>query len=105
MLEKLKSAEEKYIDIENELAKPDIFSNQEEYTRLMKEYKSLTPVIEKFREYKKVQSDLEEAREMLDEQLDAEMREMVNEEFKSCQKNLETLFEELKILLLPRDVR
>lgn len=103
MLEKLKSAEEKYIDIENELAKPDIFSNQEEYTRLMKEYKSLTPVIEKFREYKKVQSDLEEAREMLDEQLDAEMREMVNEEFKSCQKNLETLFEELKILLLPRD--
>lgn len=103
MLEKLKKAEEKYIDIENELAKPDIFSNQEEYTRLMKEYKSLTPVIEKFREYKKVEGDLNDAREMLDEQLDADMREMVNEEFKSCQKELEALLEELKILLLPRD--
>ena len=103
MLNKLKSAEDKYIEIENRLADPDIFSNQEEYTKLMKEYKSLTPIIEKYREYKKVESDLNGAREMLDEQLDAEMREMVNEEFKSCQKELETLLEELKILLLPRD--
>ena len=103
MLEKLKSAEEKYIDIENELAKPDIFSNQEEYTRLMKEYKALTPIIEKFREYKKVESEMNDARELLDEQLDADMREMVNEEFKTCQKNLELLLDELKILLLPRD--
>ena len=103
MLNKLTTAEEKYIDIENQLAKPDIFSNQEEYTRLMKEYKTLTPIIEKFREYKKVESDMNDAREMLDEQLDADMREMVNEEFKSCQKELEVLQEELKILLLPRD--
>ena len=103
MLEKLKSAEEKYIDIENELASPDIFSNQEEYTRLMKEYKTLTPIIEKFREYKKVENDMNDAREMLEEQLDADMREMVSEEFKNCQKELEALLEELKILLLPRD--
>ena len=103
MLEKLKTAEEKYIKIEEDLAKPDIFSNQDEFTRLMKEYKALTPVIEKFREYKKVESDLDDAKMMLDEQLDPDMREMVSEEFKSCQKNLELLLEELKILLLPRD--
>ena len=103
MLQKLKSAEEKYIDIENELAKPDIFSNQEEYTRLMKEYKNLTPIIEKFREYKKVERDMNDAREMLNEQLDADMREMVSEEFKTCQKDLDMLLDELKILLLPRD--
>ncbi len=103
MLEKLKTAEEKYIKIEEDLARPDIFSNQEEFTRLMKEYKALTPVIEKFREYKKVDSDLSDARMMLDEQLDPDMREMVSEEFKTCQKNLEVLLEELKVLLLPRD--
>ncbi len=103
MLEKLKSAEEKYIDIENELANPDIFSKQDEYTRLMKEYKALTPIIEKFREYKRVEGEFNDAREMLNEQLDPEMREMVNEEFKTCQKNLEILLDELKILLLPRD--
>ena len=103
MLVKLKSAEEKYIEIENDLAKPDVFSNQEEYTRLMKEYKSLTPIIEKFREYQKVESDMNDARDLLNEQLDADMREMVSDEFKSCQKNLEVLLEELKVLLLPRD--
>ena len=103
MLNKLTKAEEKYIDIETRLAEPDIFSNQEEYTRLMKEYKALTPVIDKFREYKKTESDMHDAREMLDEQIDTDMREMVTEELKNCQKELEVLQEELKILLLPRD--
>jgi len=103
MLQKLNTAEIKYTEIEKELANPDIFSNQEEYTRLMKEYKALTPVIEKFREYKKTEKDMNDAREMLDEQLDAEMREMVSDEYKNCQHNLEVLLDELKILLLPRD--
>ena len=103
MLEKLRSAEEKYEDIEARLASPDIFSDNEAYTKLMKEYKSLTPVIEKYREYKQTETECREAREMLDEALDADMREMVNEEYKLCQKKVETLLEELKILLLPRD--
>lgn len=103
MLEKLKSAEEKYIDIENRLASPDIFSDNETYTKLMKEYKTLTPVIEKYREYKRTENECREAREMLDEALDADMREMVSEEYKTCRERTETFLEELKILLLPRD--
>ena len=103
MLEKLKSAEEKYVGIENRLAEPDIFSDNENYTKLMKEYKSLTPVIEKFREYKRTDTECREAREMLEEALDADMREMVTEEYKALQKRSETLLEELKVLLLPRD--
>ena len=103
MLEKLKSAEEKYVGIENKLAEPDIFSDNENYTKLMKEYKSLTPIIEKFREYKRTDTECREAREMLDEALDADMREMVAEEYKNLQKQSETLLEELKILLIPRD--
>ena len=103
MLEKLKSAEEKYIGIESKLAEPDIFSDNENYTKLMKEYKSLTPVIEKYREYKRTDTECREAREMLDEALDADMKEMVAEEYKALQKQSETLLEELKILLLPRD--
>ena len=103
MLEKLKSAEEKYVGIENRLAEPDIFSDNENYTKLMKEYKALTPVIEKFREYKRTDTECREAREMLEEALDADMREMVTEEYKALQKRSETLLEELKVLLLPRD--
>ena len=103
MLEKLKSAEEKYVGIEQKLADPDIFSNNETYTKLMKEYKALTPIIEKYREYKQNEAACREAREMLEEQLDPDMREMVSEEFKTCQKQEEILLEELKVLLLPRD--
>ena len=103
MLEKLKSAEEKYIGIEGSLADPNVFSDNENYTKLMKEYKSLTPVIEKYREYKRTETECREAREMLDDSLDADMREMVAEEYKMLQKQTETLLEELKILLLPRD--
>ena len=103
MLEKLNSAEARYIAIEEELASPDVFSNQERFTSLMKDYKSLTPIIEKYREYKKALSDNEDARTMLEDSLDAEMRELVSAELKETKQKCEELLEELKILLLPRD--
>ncbi len=103
MLNKLQTAEEKYLAIEAELASPDAFSNQEKFAALMKEYKNLTPIIEKFREYKKACSDNEEARQLLEESLDAEMKELVSAEFKETKADMERLLEELKILLLPRD--
>ena len=103
MLEKLKAAEEKYIGMETELADPAIFSDNEKYAALMKEYKTLTPIIEKYRAYKKADDELLGLKEMLDGSLDAEMREMASEEYKQTQKTLSDLLEELKILLLPRD--
>ena len=103
MLEKLKAAEEKYVSIEAELASPDIFSNQERYTALLKEYKTLTPVIETYRAYKKSASELDDVKDMLDGSLDSEMRSLFQSEFKDLQKRCEELLEELKVLLLPRD--
>ena len=103
MLEKLQAAEEKYLKIEAELASPDVFSNQEKFASLMKEYKNLTPIIEKFREYKKALSDNEEARFLLEDSSDAEMKELASAEFKETKLAMEAILEELKILLLPRD--
>ena len=103
MLEKLKAAEEKYVSIEAELASPDIFSNQEKYTALLKEYKTLTPIIETYRAYKKSASELEDVKEMLEGSLDGEMRSLFQNELKDLQKKCEELLEELKMLLLPRD--
>ena len=103
MLEKLKDAEIRYCTIEEELASPDIFSDQERFTTLMKEYKSLTPIIEKYREYKSVVAECEDLRAMLEESLDAEMRELVQSEYKEIKTKPDLLLEELKILLLPRD--
>ena len=103
MLDRLKEAEKKYIDIEAQLAAPDVFSNQEKFTALMKDYKALTPIIEKFREYNKAAEDNAAAHEMLDDQPDAEMKEMISEEIKDTKARMDLLLDELKILLLPRD--
>ena len=103
MLEKLKDAESRYMAMEQELASPDIFADQERFTSLMKDYKSLTPVIEKYREYKAAVSESEDLRAMLDDTLDVEMRELANSEYKDIKIKIESLLDELKILLLPRD--
>ena len=103
MLEKLAQTEKRYIQIEEELASPDIFSNNEKYTALMKEYKNLSPIIAKYREYVETKSANEEAYAMLDESLDAEMREMVTLELRETKAKMEVITDELKILLIPRD--
>ena len=102
MLNKLIFAEQRYIQIEGEMNDPDIAANPTEFTKRIKEYNSLTPVITKFREYKKNEHELADAFEMLGE-ADAEIKEMIQEEISLCKEKSETLYEELKILLLPKD--
>ncbi len=103
MLDRLKEAEARYIGIEKQLEDPDVFSNQEKFAALMKDYKALTPVIEKFREYSRTASDNEAAHQMLDTETDADLKEMIFEEIKETRAKMDVLLDELKILLLPRD--
>lgn len=104
MLDKLKSVEEKFEDINAQLCDPDIVSDMEKYRKLMQDVKHLTPIVEKYREYKKVVADLEEAKMLLDEGgLDKDFREMVLEQLEDSKQQVEVIGEELKILLLPRD--
>ncbi len=103
MLDRLKQAEERYITMEAELANPEVFSQQDKFAALMKDYKALTPVIEKFREYNAVASANADAHAMLNEQPDAELKEMISEEIKDTKEKMDILLDELKILLLPRD--
>ena len=103
MLEKLKAADEKYRNIEAMLAEPDVYSDMDRYTRLTKEYKALTPVIEKYREYLVADKATKNAKEMLESAIDPEWKELARAEFEESQELAKTLLEELKILLLPRD--
>lgn len=104
MFDKLQGIEDKLEKINSSLCDPEVVSNQEEYKKLMREAKTLTPIVEKFREYKKANSDLTEAKEMLaDSSLDKEFRDMASEEAAEAQKKSEELKEELKVLLLPKD--
>ena len=87
MFDKLQGIEDKLEKINSSLCDPEVVSNQEEYKKLMREAKTLTPIVEKFREYKKANSDLTEAKEMLaDSSLDKEFRDMASEEAAEAQK-------------------
>ena len=103
MLDKLRDTEQKYIGIEDSLADPEIMSRPSEYGALMKEYKALTPVVEKYRQYRNCKDNIEGINQMLEGELDREMRELASEELKSAKEELSSLEEELKVLLLPRD--
>ncbi len=104
MLDKLIKVEEKFDEINEKICNPDIVSDMELYKKLMQELKHLTPVVEKYREYKTAVATRDEAAELLEAGgLDRDFKEMVEEEFLSARADCETLAEELKILLLPRD--
>ncbi len=104
MLNKLVNVEKRFEEVNALLCSGDVASDMEKYTALMKELKQLTPTVEKYREYKAAESAFNEAKEMLDAGgLDKDFKEMVEDEYKQAKEDMETLIEELKILLLPRD--
>ncbi len=104
MFEKLQLIEERYEEVNRRLMEPDVVSDQAVYRDLMKEYKNLTPIVEKFRAYKKANADFEEAKSLLDAGgLDHDFKELLEEEYSSAKAEMEQIAEEIKILLLPRD--
>lgn len=103
MFQKLKEAEEKFNALESRLQQPDVFSDMEVYAGLIKEYRTLEPVILKYREYNQVKTGINEALDLLDNSHDPELRELATEELKVSKDLLAELEEELKIMLLPHD--
>ncbi len=104
MLNKLALVEEHFEEICQMLYDPAVIADLEQYSSLLKEHKNLEPIITKFREYKAADETLKESRAMLDEGgLDKDFREMVQEEYENAKESTASLYEELKILLLPKD--
>lgn len=103
MLDKLQQIAQKYDEIARDLSDPAVISDQEKYRTLSKEYKTLSGVVEKFREFQKTETEIKEAEELLKEPLEKDFREMVEEELRNGKEQLIKTEEELKILLLPKD--
>ncbi len=103
MFENLVEAEKKYEEISEKLMSPDVINDTETFKKLMKEHKTLTPIIEKYREYKKCADNIEQAQLLLTLESDRELCEMCELEIKEGKEQLSELEEELKILLLPKD--
>ncbi len=104
MFDKLRQTEEKYKAIEFELSNNNtLITDAKLYAKTIKEYNSLTPIVEKYREYISCQDSITEAESILSESDDAEMRELAAEEIKTEKQRLESLKGELTVLLIPRD--
>ena len=104
MIEKVKVIEDKYNEINERLMQPDAVSDTKQYAALMKEYSSLTPIIEKYNEYKKAKAEFDEAEALLDSsENDNEFRDMLRQQYSDSKQAMEELTSELTLLLLPKD--
>lgn len=100
MFEKLEAVEKRYDELTKMIADPEIISNQSEWQKLMKEHASMEDIVLKFREYKKIKQEMEEAEELMQ---DPDMKELAEEEYYNSKEQLPKLEEELKVLLIPKD--
>ncbi len=103
MLERLAKLNEKYTEISASLEDPAVISDIEGYTKLLKEYKNLTPIIDEYRRYLAAVESEKEARAILDDSSASELHELAQEEFTEAKATIEDSIGKLKILLLPRD--
>ena len=100
MFQKLEDVEKRFEELNKLISDPEVISNQNEWKKLMKEHSDLEDVVLKYREYKKVKQDFDEAKEMMN---DPEMKELAEDEMEKAKDLLPKIEEELKILLIPKD--
>ncbi len=106
MFDKLADVERRFEEINQRLQEPATVQNNELYRGLMKEYRMLEPIVQKLAEYNAAKAEHEEAKELLEESgLDADFREMVQQQLSDGKEKMEQYGNELKILLLPKDPR
>lgn len=104
MFEKLKFTEQHYEEINEKLSDANVVNDNKLYTQLMREHKTLTPIVDKYREYLSTEKDFNEAKELLDSgNLDKDFKEMLQMEYEESKEKMEKITEELKVLLLPKD--
>ncbi|MBQ9234688.1 MAG: peptide chain release factor 1 [Lachnospiraceae bacterium] len=103
MFDRLEDLVARLDELQSELSDPSVASNPERFKNLMKEQSELSPIVDKYQEYKGAKQTIEDSIAMLDEENDEEMRELVKEELNDAKAQVEKCEQELKILLLPKD--
>ena len=103
MFNKLAFIEEHYEELSEKISDPEIIADQNRWRKLCKESSDITPIVEKYREYKKAKEAIDEAKEMLSEVSDKEFEEMLLAEIDENKEKITAYEQELKVLLLPKD--
>ncbi|GAA0093087.1 peptide chain release factor 1 [Paraclostridium bifermentans] len=103
MLNKLEVLEDKYKELSEKIADPEIINDQKVWQKFIKEHAEVEPIVMKFREYKDVMNAITDSKTILQEESDEELRELAKMEISEMEEKVEPIEEELKILLLPKD--
>lgn len=103
MFDKLETLEERFEVLSVKISDPAVIADQDTWRKLCKDHSDLSPIIDKYREYKKLKSTIADDKQMLSDGVEKELEELVKEELAESEKAIETVSDELKILLLPKD--
>ena len=102
MFQKLEDVEKRYEELTVQISDPEVIARTSEWQKLMKEHADMTPIVEKYREYKKVKANYDEACSMMNEE-DKEIKDLAEMEMLETKEKMPVLEEELKMLLIPKD--
>lgn len=103
LLEKLEEIHKRWLQIAEDLTKPDIMSDMKRYIKLQKDYKDLEPVVEAYKKYKNTIDNIASAKEVLQNEKDEDFRTMAKEELEQLTADKEKMEEDIRLLLLPQD--
>ena len=103
MLEKLEAIERRFEEVKDELTKPEILSDLKLMTKLSQEFKELEAIVKTTHRYRNILANIENSREILANEKDAELKEMAKEELDLLSTEKEEVEEEVKMLLIPKD--
>ena len=103
MIDRLQTIEARYQELSRLIAQPETMSDMEAWRKLVKEHAQIEPIAQKSEEYQALLKELEECRQLAEEETDAELRDLAAEESKHLQEKKEEMEEEIRFLLLPKD--
>ncbi len=103
IIDKLEDIKTKWEALGEQLNDPEIIGDMKRFVKVNKDYKDLEPIVIAFKEYKTLLSNIEEAKEILKNEKDEDMRMMAQEELETAEQRCETLVEEIRVMLIPKD--
>ena len=104
MFEKLSFIEKQHEELAEKISDPAVMADMANWQKLCKEHSDMTPIVEKYKEYKANKATIDDSLEMMnDPDTDKDFKEMLQDEIKTAKENISRIEEELKVLLLPKD--
>ncbi len=103
MFDRIESVVEKFRKLESDLSNPEMLNNPKEYQKIAREHAEISPLVEAYRRYKNLNTQLQESQQLLSNETDPEMRDLVKEEIADLKKQIEQSETAIKFMLAPKD--